>query len=222
MLAHQFMQRGTASSPSSAASTPSGPPSKRKRLDYAISAPATPSTPSEFDELHQQSVIEKQAADAGESRWVLNVKDVQPVVSSGFNIVQASWADIDSTRDVDEGEIFDDDTQDFTGRKRFGKPPVKPDTPIIGRKRTHKASSLDSNESGSEDDSDQVYDPTEELIKQERRAAAAKAREGRNPSGPSARDGKESRDTRYHREMSIRGPEAISGGQRKISQYPIP
>jgi hypothetical protein len=96
------------------------------RFSNGNSAPSTPTVTKEAEsihamfeaeELHRQKMLEKQAAEAGESRWVLSVKEPEPVKTAYFQIVQASWADIDRadrTKSDDEDLVVD-------GRIKYGK-----------------------------------------------------------------------------------------------------
>lgn len=126
------MQRAANSSPQSTPSTPDGPPSKRQRLSYGSNAsPATPSSDQRAiqaalaeEELKRSAAVERQAAEAGESRWMLSVK--QPAIAApAFRIVQASFADIDSTSsgdDHEEGEYEESPAgKRVAGRMSFGK-----------------------------------------------------------------------------------------------------
>ena len=66
----------------SAPSTPTGPPAKRMRMSNGAATPVTPATSdrqrlaaAEAEEERQRSaVMDRLAAEAGETRWVLDVK----------------------------------------------------------------------------------------------------------------------------------------------------
>lgn len=126
------MQRAANASPKSTPSTPDGHPSKRQRLSYGSNAtPATPSPDQRAiqaalaeEEMRRSVAVEQQAAEAGESRWMLSVQ--QPKIAPpAFQIVQASFAEIDSTvsdDDQEEGEYNDSPAgKRVAGRMSFGK-----------------------------------------------------------------------------------------------------
>lgn len=126
------MQRAANASPTSTPSTPDRPPSKRQRLSYGSNAsPATPSSDQRAiqaalaeEEIKRSAAVERQAAEAGESRWMLSVH--QPKIAPpAFQVVQASFAEIDSTVSDDEqeeGEYNDSPAEKrVAGRMSFGK-----------------------------------------------------------------------------------------------------
>lgn len=101
------MQRAAASETKcSAPSTPDGPPAKRLRLSNDIGTLATPVLSDQQrlqaaqaeEDLQRSAVMMRLAAEAGETHWVLNVKE--PVVqNTPLNIVQTGFADLDSLED---------------------------------------------------------------------------------------------------------------------------
>ncbi|TID13412.1 hypothetical protein E2P81_ATG11635 [Venturia nashicola] len=177
LLTMKFMQRAANASPKSTPSTPDGPPSKRQRLSYGSNAsPATPSSDQRAiqaalaeEEMKRSVAVERQAAEAGESRWVLSVQ--QPKIAPpAFQIVQASFAELDSTvsdDDQEEGEYNDSPAgKTVAGRMSFGK--------------VAKPASVDSSEEeDSSDDEDEDDDSATAMIKEARRAAAQKLRAAR-------------------------------------------
>jgi hypothetical protein len=126
------MQRAANASPQSTPSTPDGPPSKRQRLSYGNNAsPVTPSSDQRAiqaalaeEEMKRSVAVERQAIEAGESRWMLSVKQSQ-IATPAFRIEQASFADIDSTNsddDHEEGEYEQSPAEKrVAGRMSFGK-----------------------------------------------------------------------------------------------------
>ena len=118
-------------------STPAGPPSKRQRLSTGSSFPATTSSDYEAvraalaaEELKRAQAIERQAAEAGETRWVLSFRDPEEsgegkgrepalkVVSAGFAVIDA----------VGDGELSKEEEgvgRTVGGRRRFGKVEVR-------------------------------------------------------------------------------------------------
>jgi hypothetical protein len=196
------MQRAAASSPSSAPSTPEGPPSKRQRLSYGSNgSPATPSSDLRAvqaalaeEELKRNLAVERQAAEAGETRWVLSVREPERAVPA-LRVVQASFADIDAATagdDIEEGEYDEDSHAEkrVAGRMSFGKVSLTYRHEIEhavcrsplsksyrGPQVTKKEESDDSDDSESEvSEDDDDDDPTTAMIKQARREATAKAR----------------------------------------------
>jgi hypothetical protein len=116
----KFMQRG-ASTPTPASSTPaSETPSSSKRRK--ISTSDVTSLPAnqlydraairaalEEEERKRQAAIEKQAAELGDSRWVLDVKGHGAGSSvddpkSSLNVVQVGFGEIDDSDLMDVGQ----------------------------------------------------------------------------------------------------------------------
>lgn len=118
-------------------STPAGPPSKRQRLSTGSSFPTTTSSDYEAvraalaaEELKRAQAIERQAAEAGETRWVLSFRGPEEsgegkgrepalkVVSAGFAVIDA----------VGDGELSKEEEgvgRTVGGRRRFGKVEVR-------------------------------------------------------------------------------------------------
>jgi hypothetical protein len=133
------MQRSAAkpTNTPSTPSTPAGPPSKRQRLSTGSSFPTTTSSDYEAvraalaaEELKRAQAIERQAAEAGETRWVLSFRDPEEsgegkgrelalkVVSAGFAVIDA----------VGDGELSKEEEgvgRTVGGRRRFGKVEVR-------------------------------------------------------------------------------------------------
>jgi hypothetical protein len=130
----KFMQRAAASSPTTP-SSPDEPSPKRRRTD-------TNSSPSRInvdaladrtavqaalasDEAKRQAALEKQAAEAGDTRWVLSFEDQKLLAASSplaLRVVQAGFANIDSS--PSEIRITEDDLEDkpvMVGRRSFGR-----------------------------------------------------------------------------------------------------
>lgn len=119
------MQRAAAS-PSSTPSTPDGPPSKRQRLstgshnslrtpDYGEAVQAAIAA----EELKREQALEKAAADAGETRWVLSFRDEDNSGKGMLRVVSKGFAEIDR----DEGwEASEEEEKPMVGgRMSFGK-----------------------------------------------------------------------------------------------------
>lgn len=126
------MQRAAAAaSPSSSPSTPNERPSKKQRLSNG-SAIATPSSEARAieealaaEELKRQQAIDRQAAEAGESRWVLSYQDHKPKnAQPPIEIVTAGYGAIDgfSQQQRQATDIQNTPTRpDIRGRRSFGK-----------------------------------------------------------------------------------------------------
>jgi hypothetical protein len=119
------MQRSIASSPVTpkSASSPSEHHSKRQRLstgssrkslsDYDVAQAALAE-----EELKRSQAIERQAAELGETKWVLSVQ--QPKAQgNNLQIVSASFGDIDASDS--ESEEDGKDTVRPSGRMTYGK-----------------------------------------------------------------------------------------------------
>jgi hypothetical protein len=138
LLTMKFMQRAAASSPISTPSTPDQPPSKRQRV--GDSSPASLDIDSLADqravqvalaveEAKRQIALERQAADAGDTRWVLTFKpDLKTPQIQGkpvVRVVETGFAAIDSAMPVQitptEGEDVSSDRPLIVGRRSFGK-----------------------------------------------------------------------------------------------------
>jgi hypothetical protein len=79
------------------------------------------------DELQRSAVIERLAAEAGETRWVLDVNEVA-VNSAPLNIIQAGFADLDSAGDGEDDDDYDEEEAEnklavrmVEGRMVFGQ-----------------------------------------------------------------------------------------------------
>ena len=144
------MQRAAASANDSTPSTSEGPPLKRKRLSEGTPSPATPSSDLQKvkaaqaeEELRRSAVIERLAAEAGETRWVLNVKEPERT-ENGLVIIETGFADIDAVpktapskaaNGIDQSEESLS-VQTVAGRMVFGK--VSPSIPYIKFSRAMK------------------------------------------------------------------------------------
>lgn len=193
------MQRAAAASPSNPASpaTPSSDrPSKRQRLSTGSAAsPATPNppTPVDPDEARRQQAIDRAAADAGETKWVLSVQHQPHTFDTPMRIVTAGYGTIDSaaTASTIKHAAQDDMSEDegaqvrpgIYGRRSFGKfnktieRQQNPDLSSDSESEDDKDSDEDSEDSEDEDEDDD--DPASQMIKQQRKEAAEKLRKER-------------------------------------------
>ncbi|KAL2064119.1 hypothetical protein VTL71DRAFT_4613 [Oculimacula yallundae] len=193
LLTMKFMQRAAHSSPNAASpSSPDEPSPKRRRTD------ASPmSTPSKVnidaladrkaiqaamagEEAKRQKALEKQAAEAGDTRWVLSFEDQQQSAASpvlALRVVQTSFANIDAS--LSQARIMDEDIEEqasMVGRRsygRFNKVLEKQQDPTM---EDSSESDDEEDESGSSELEDNSDDPTSQLIKVSRQEAADRAR----------------------------------------------
>ena len=138
LLTMKFMQRAAASSPITTTSTPDQPSPKRQRI--GDSSPAILDVDSLADqravqaalaaeEAKRQIALEKQAADAGDTRWVLTFKpDFKARHIKGkaaIRVVETGFAAIDHAIPVQitstGGEDMSSDRPLMVGRRSFGK-----------------------------------------------------------------------------------------------------
>ena len=136
LLTMKFMQRAANSSPSvSSPSTPEQPSLKRRRTDSEAS-PSRANIDSLADraavqaalaneEAKRQLALEKQAAEAGDTRWVLSFEDQKhSTVAPGLTlrVVQTGFATLDTS--PSQTRHMDDDIEDvpvMVGRRSFGR-----------------------------------------------------------------------------------------------------
>jgi hypothetical protein len=133
------MQRSAAkpTNTPSTPSTPAGPPSKRQRLSTGSSFPATTSSDYEAvraalaaEELKRAQAIERQAAEAGETRWVLSFRDPEESGEGkgrepALKVVSAGFAVIDAVGDGELSKEKEGVGRTVGGRRRFGKVEVR-------------------------------------------------------------------------------------------------
>ncbi|OJD33006.1 zinc knuckle protein [Diplodia corticola] len=169
LLTMKFMQRAAASqsSPKESPSTPNGPPAKRQRTS-AASSPATPSDLEAVnaaiaaEELKRTKAIDRAAAEAGETRWVLSFREPEKEARqmNPLRVMSAGYAALDNGDDSDE-----DDDAPQVGRMSFGKKPAP-------AKKDDDSESDE--ESSSESDEDE--DPAAKMIREARKQAAREKR----------------------------------------------
>ncbi|KAK4964897.1 hypothetical protein LTR28_003567 [Elasticomyces elasticus] len=199
LMQMKFMKRAAASSPSTPSTPVNGPPTKRSRLsDWSSSA--TPTQQSEVaspivdeEEVRRLKALERQAALAGETKWVLSYKDTPPCSDDmSLRVVTAGYATIDSAGN--SSHAADDDQEDrrhrpnLLGRRSFGKfnrRIEKQQNPDLSSSSSGSASSASDSEDDEEED-----DPTgaQALIRQSRKEASEKARAERKAKGKAAKE----------------------------------
>jgi len=129
LLTMKFMQRSAASASSPSSNTSDERASKRQRMSTGESGRRENAELQAVqaalaaEEAKRLEVLERQAADAGETKWVLNLprQDVQPV---GFTIVNAGYGAIDAASET-YAQDEDEETRSMQrpsmpGRKSYG------------------------------------------------------------------------------------------------------
>lgn len=137
LLTMKFMQRAANTSPSSRGPpTPEEPSPKHRKKD------SNPSTPTKFnvdaladrsaiqaaladEEAKRQAALERQAAELGDTRWVLSFEDQKSIAASpalALRVVQTGFAHLDASP-VKVRYIADDleEKPAMVGRRSFGK-----------------------------------------------------------------------------------------------------
>jgi hypothetical protein len=116
------MQRAAASA---SPVDPSEPPLKLQRLSSSPASPAAPSLDLQATPASQE-VLNRQAAEAGETHWVLSFQEDSRETSNhkGLRVIGTGFAGLDDPR---AGELKDDEedgqgrgSNRIMGRKRFG------------------------------------------------------------------------------------------------------
>ncbi|KAN0095397.1 hypothetical protein V8E51_016108 [Hyaloscypha variabilis] len=236
LLTMKFMQRAAASSPTTSAS-PDEPSPKRRKTDSNISTPSKINVDSLADrtavqaalaseEAKRQAALEKQAADAGDTRWVLSFEDQRLLAASsplGLRIVQAGFANIDSSQS--EIRIEEDGLEDkpvMVGRRSFGrfnKALEKQQDPSLEETSESGSEDDDEDNDSSEGSSSEADDPTSDLIKASRREAAERAREERRFKKRAEKaEVEEIARKRRKNDVNLNGLTSLSGRQER----PIP
>ncbi|KAK8229102.1 hypothetical protein HDK64DRAFT_131176 [Phyllosticta capitalensis] len=200
----QFMQRAAASQHTTpkSPSTPSGPPAKRQRT----SAASSPATPTDYDavqaalaaeEAKRAAAMERQAAEAGETRWVLSFMEPEKESrqKSALRVVSAGYADLDN-------DDYDDSEEDAPqpGRMSFGKKPPPP--------AQDKDGDSDSGSDSSEAEEDE--DPTAAMIREQRKEAARAKRKDKRDA--EAAKMAQLAASRKKKEVNLNKLKSISGG----------
>ncbi|GAB7360600.1 hypothetical protein MBLNU230_g0481t1 [Neophaeotheca triangularis] len=237
LLTMKFMQRSAASPSSSEPQTPNTtePPSKKQRLSNGTinTPPSATRTPEQQavdkaladEERKRNAALERQARDAGETKWVLNYKE--PEVGRrekepGFEVVNAGFSTIDADGAAGS-EDEDEDGAGFKGRQSFGNfkgggsGGAKRKFPESGEGEDEGENSSEDESSSEEEDED---DPTgaSAMIKEARKEAGAKARAERKAQKQAEKaDAQRMAGERRKKSINInkgpdRGPLAQSGG----------
>ncbi|KAK4997489.1 hypothetical protein LTR66_003097 [Elasticomyces elasticus] len=195
------MKRAAASSPSTPSTPVNGPPTKRSRLsDWSSSA--TPTQQSEVaspivdeEEVRRLKALERQAALAGETKWVLSYKDTPPCSDDmSLRVVTAGYATIDSAGN--SSHAADDDQEDrrhrpnLLGRRSFGKFNRRIEVRFDESLASNLVSSGSASSASDSEDDEEEDDPTgaQALIRQSRKEASEKARAERKAKGKAAKE----------------------------------
>jgi hypothetical protein len=134
----KFMQRAAASSPATPSPSMTEEPSPKRRKKDSDTSPSRFNVDALADrhaiqaalaeeEAKRQAALERQAAEAGDTRWVLSFEDQNKNTSNDttlpLRIVQAGYANIDispHSKPVSTEDVFEDKPV-MVGRRSFGK-----------------------------------------------------------------------------------------------------
>jgi hypothetical protein len=120
------MQRASASTPTTP-TTPDGTrPSKRVKTEAAITPDARAfQEAAAAEEAKKNAFIERAAAEAGETKWVLSLSENKPATAApALRIVEAGYGAIDSGAPIPESDDDDEEEEQsagMAGRRSFGK-----------------------------------------------------------------------------------------------------
>ncbi|KAK0122008.1 hypothetical protein ONS95_010273 [Cadophora gregata] len=229
LLTMKFMQRAAhSSSPSAAPPSPDEPSPKRRRID--LSSTGTPSKVNvdaladrkaiqaalASEEAKRQSALEKQAAEAGDTRWVLSFEDQQhsaPSPTLALRVIQTGFANLDTS--PSQFRITDDESDDHTsmvGRRSFGRfNKVLEKQQDISMEDSSETDDEDDESKSSGSDSDS-HDPTGALIKASRQEAANRARAERKAKKRAAKaEAEELAKKRRKDVVNLNGLTSLSG-----------
>lgn len=132
------MQRAAGSSPAgSPSSTKSGHSAKRQRLsdgsrvDTQSSEARIVADALAAEELKRSQALDRQAAAAGETKWVLSYKAPKPdVIGPRMRIITAGFSTIDSAARTETEDSDEEEEQGVQGRRSFGVP-AKPASKVL-------------------------------------------------------------------------------------------
>lgn len=137
LLTMKFMQRAAASTPSPSSPTPDEPSPKRlkKNSDWVVPELNGNSLANQqavqaaldAEEAKRQAALDKQAAEAGDTRWVLSFEDLEKsaqAATGGLRIIRAGYASLDVPPSQQIRRMDDDEFGDrpvMIGRRSFAK-----------------------------------------------------------------------------------------------------
>jgi hypothetical protein len=138
LLTMKFMQRAAASTPVPTSPTPNEPSPKRQKKNS--DSPVTPKVnvdaladqraiqaALDAEEAKRQVALDKQAAEAGDTRWVLSYEDQEKsalAANGGLRTIQAGYANLDVPTPQQVKPMDDDDFGGrpvMVGRRSFAK-----------------------------------------------------------------------------------------------------
>jgi hypothetical protein len=119
------MQRASASTPATPTTPDGNRPSKRLKTEAAITPDARAfQEAAAAEEAKKNAFIERAAAEAGETKWVLSVTNDKPTtVAPVLRIVEAGYGAIDSGVPIPESDDDEEEERSagIAGRRSFGK-----------------------------------------------------------------------------------------------------
>lgn len=176
------------------------------------------------EEAKKQAALERQAAELGDTRWVLNFEDQKKVSGLALRVVQTGFANLDASpvkiQYVDEDEL--EEKPAMVGRRSFGK-----FNKVVEKQQD--PNNEDSEESDSEDDEDSDSseaendsdDPTSELIRASRQEAVDRAKAERHAKKRAAKvEAEQIAKKRRKNEVNLNGLTSLSGRQERQPTVP--
>ncbi|PQE34099.1 zinc knuckle protein [Rutstroemia sp. NJR-2017a WRK4] len=235
LLTMKFMQRAAASSPTSpSTSTVEEPSPKRQKMAHT--------TPTKFnvdnladnrairaaleeEEAKKQAALDRAAAEAGDTRWVLSFEDRKHLdkPTSTLRVVQAGFANLDLPSPIQAHSGYDDvaveDKPAMVGRRSFGKFNRVLEKQQNPNQEDSSSSSEDSDDESEDDfDGKDDDDPTgaNELIKAGQKEAAKRAKEERKAKKKAEKaELLELAKKRKKKHVSLNGLTSLSGQDNK-------
>ncbi|CAG8975634.1 hypothetical protein HYALB_00008393 [Hymenoscyphus albidus] len=236
LLTMKFMQRAAASPTSPSPSTPDEPPNKRRKKNgdaspspFSVDALADQRAVQKAlaeEEAIRQVALERQAAEAGDTRWVLSFEDDGPQAASptmALRVVQTGYANLDSisSHQIRTEEDEPQDKPIMVGRRSFGKfnrVLEKQQDPTL----EDSSDSDESENDGSEDDADgDSDDPMNNLIKTSRAEATQRLKAERKAKKKAEKSKTaDLAKQRKKKAVNLNGLTSLSGSQSRSSSGP--
>lgn len=139
LLTMKFMQRAAASPTTpTTPSTPDEPSAKRRRIDstpskhfdvHAIADQSRIQQALAEEEAKRQTALDRQAIEAGDSRWELNFVHKDQGARPSLQVIKAGFAALDYSAEMERDSPEDEDSQelqDMICRRSFGSFGKKP------------------------------------------------------------------------------------------------
>ncbi|KAM3073658.1 hypothetical protein ACMFMG_004457 [Clarireedia jacksonii] len=236
LLTMKFMQRAAASSPTSpSTSTLEEPSPKRQKTAHTTPTKFNVDTLAdnrairaalEEEEAKKQAALDRAAAEAGDTRWVLSFEDRKHLdkPTNTLRVVQAGFANLDQPSPIKAHDGDDDvaaeDRPIMVGRRSFGKFNRILEKQQNPNQEDSSSSSEESDNEESHDNSDAEADddPTgaNELIKASRQEAAKRAKEERKAKKKAEKaELLELAKKRKKKHVSLNGLTSLSGQDNK-------